>query len=1370
MMIEKYKILHIEDLPADAEIVKRELNKSDLNFSIKVVDSEADYITALEEFTPDVILCDHSLPSFNSLQALKIARLKNLQIPFLLLTATMSEDVAMSVIRIGADDYILKDRLNRLPVAIKNGIEKYRYEKERRDYLEILSANEMRFRALVENGVDAIVIFNIKGKPTYVSPSVPRILGYTEAEIKQIGVYEFLHPDDRKKVATNMKECLQKPGVAIKGYTVRIKHKHNGWRWVEPTLTNMLHDPAIDGIIDNFHDVTERVISTQSIKDNELRLADAQTVAKVGSWETDLTDFTVNWSAETYRILDLLPDNLQNSHQRFLNFIHPEDKQRVDTAFRNSFESKDVNTLEHRVLSKDGAVKYVEERWRIIRDNEGKAVRASGTIQDITERKKAEQAVIENEAFTAGLIDSLSSNIAVVNGAGTIIKVNRSWNTFAFDNNASSSEKCGVGANYFEVCSNTTGLADDFPALAMDGIKKVLSGASKDFYLEYPCHSPIEERWFYMRVKRFDSNEPLVLIEHQYITERKKAEELVLRSEAKLNAIIENTDAFIYSLDREFRYITFNTALKNRMQELYGITITPGYCVFDYIKQFEPGGESEWMEIYSKAFNGETVTFEKDFVIGDIHVYTSFSIHPMWENEKVIGLSCFVNDITKAKEAEEAQRKSDSIFRQIVETAQEGIWVIDENNTITFVNDKMCEILGYSQAEVKGKKHLHFKDEDGVKEALANIERRKQGITETLETSYISKSGQKIWASVATNPIFNEDGEYKGALSMISDITTKRELRNLLDRTSQLARIGSWQVDLLDNTLFWSAVTKELHEVDQNFIPDIGTAINFYKEGDNRNAISTAVQEGVQNGTPFDLQLQIVTAKGNERWVRAIGSIEYVNNVATKLNGSFQDIDTAKKAELEIVGLFKEKNSILESIGDAFFAVDKNWKVTYWNTKAEVVLHKKKETIINKNLWEEFADAVDSPFYSNYRRAAEENRTMHFEAYYDSLDIWFEVSVYPSSSGLSVYFRNINQSKKAEAALKESEKRYRQIVETAQEGIWLVDEHDKTIFVNSKLCEILGYDEEEILGKEIYQFIDEESQEAAKSGMKLRKHGESGQGDFKYRTKAGTQVTANISANPIFDDDGKYIGALAMVTDITEKVKLQKELQEEHIRSQHELMKAVVDAQEKERAGIGAELHDNVNQLLATSRLYINICIARPGNNKESLLKSQEYVSEAIEELRRLSHALVGPTQDRIMGLVPSIQDLILDVSNTKNINIDFNYSTFREERNEVGLKLVVYRIVQEQINNVLKHANASEIKIDLKKSGKDLVLIIQDNGKGFDTAERRKGIGLQNIHNRAKLYDGTVQINSSPGKGCEMIIKFKNHAFGVTVKAISCS
>ncbi|HEX8333745.1 MAG TPA: PAS domain S-box protein [Segetibacter sp.] len=1007
MMREKYKILHIEDVQTDAELVARELKKSDFEFLLKVVDSKADYVAALEHFSPDVILCDHSLPSFNSLEALKIARSQNLQIPFVLITATMSEDVAISIIRTGADDYILKDRLNRLPIAIQNGIEKYRYEKERRNYLEKLSANEKRFRALVESGVDAIVILDVKGKATYSSPSVPRMLGYTEAEIKELGVYELLHPDDRKGVATKMEECLQKPGVAIEGYTSRVKHKDGSWRWMEATLTNMLHDPAINGIVDNFRDVTEEIIAAQ------------------------------------------------------------------------------------------------------------------GTI--------------DNEAFTAGLLDSLSSNIAVVNAAGTIIKVNKSWNTFALDNNASSLEKCSVGANYFDVCSNTIGVGDDVPLLAMDGIKKVLSGATNDFYLEYPCHSPLEERWFYMRVKRFDSSEPLALIEHQYITERKKAELKVIETAQELKRTLNDVDKIM------------NSSLDV-------------ICSID-------------------------------------------------EDGKFVRLSA----------------------------ATERIW-------------------GYKAHELVGVKFMDLvyeEDKEKTNLVAADII---SGIPVTMfENRYIHKNGTLV--PVLWSASYDEDD--KLMIGIAKDATEKK----ILERTVEAEK--------------------------QRFQ-------NIFMQAPSCMGSLTGPNHVYESANPLYLEL--------------IGKQDIIGKQVTEV--------------------------LPEIIEQGFIDILDN-------------VFKTGETFIGK----------ESPitFYHNDRQV---QKFLNF-IYQANKDITGKVA------GIFFFAIDVTEQVQSRKKIEESEKKYRQIVETAQEGIWLVDEHDKTIFVNSKLCDILGYDEAEILGKEIFYFIDTESQRLAEKAMENKRKGNTGQGDIKYITKAGEKITANVSANPIFNDDGKYIGALAMVTDITEKVKLQKELQEEQFRSQHELMKAVVDAQEKERAGIGAELHDNVNQLLATSRLYINICLSRPGNQKESLLKSQEYISEAIEELRRLSHALVGPTQDRIMGLVPSIQDLILDISNTKNITVDFRHSTFREERNEVGLKLVVYRIVQEQINNILKHANASEIKIELKKEGKDLVVIIKDNGKGFDTSIQRRGIGLQNINNRAKLYDGTVQLISSPGRGCEMIIAFKDHAFGIIKNAV---
>ena len=144
-----------------------------------------------------------------------------------------------------------------------------------------------------------------------------------------------------------------------------------------------------------------------------------------------------------------------------------------------------------------------------------------------------------------------------------------------------------------------------------------------------------------------------------------------------------------------------------------------------------------------------------------------------------------------------------------------------------------------------------------------------------------------------------------------------------------------------------------------------------------------------------------------------------------------------------------------------------------------------------------------------------------------------------------------------------------------------------------------------------------------------------------------------------------------------------------------------------------------------------------------------------MEELRKLSHALVGPTHNETMGLIASLAKLLSDISLLKKIEINFIYETYREEKIEAGLKMVIYRIVQEQLNNILKHSQASKVEVELKKEANCLQVSITDNGKGFVPSEKRNGIGLKNIKNRAEIYNGIVEIISSPGEGCKTNITF---------------
>ncbi|MEO6611080.1 MAG: PAS domain S-box protein [Chitinophagaceae bacterium] len=345
--------------------------------------------------------------------------------------------------------------------------------------------------------------------------------------------------------------------------------------------------------------------------------------------------------------------------------------------------------------------------------------------------------------------------------------------------------------------------------------------------------------------------------------------------------------------------------------------------------------------------------------------------------------------------------------------------------------------------------------------------------------------------------------------------------------------------------------------------------------------------------------------------------------------------------------------------------------------------------------------------------------------------------------------------KQAMEDLKHSEDRYRQIVETAQEGIWLMDENNRTTFVNRKMCEILEYSEEEMIGKENVYFMGDNGNLAEFTTEEKRRNGMKENIDMPFVTKSGRNIWTNISSNQIFDDHANYKGTLRMVSDITEKKTLVQELLDQKVEEQRNISKAVENAQEKERSEIGMELHDNIGQLLAASKLFLDHGLSKK-DYAPSILQSQECIIMAIAEIRKLSHELVGPAHYPTIGLVESVEKLIHNISIVKDIKIDFVYATFQERKEDVALNLVIYRIIQEQMNNILKHADASETEIRLETEPDHLVVTIKDNGKGFNTKAKRAGIGLKNIKNRAEMHNGCMQIFSVPGKGCQVKIIFE--------------
>jgi signal transduction histidine kinase len=206
----------------------------------------------------------------------------------------------------------------------------------------------------------------------------------------------------------------------------------------------------------------------------------------------------------------------------------------------------------------------------------------------------------------------------------------------------------------------------------------------------------------------------------------------------------------------------------------------------------------------------------------------------------------------------------------------------------------------------------------------------------------------------------------------------------------------------------------------------------------------------------------------------------------------------------------------------------------------------------------------------------------------------------------------------------------------------------------------------------------------------------------------------------------------------------------EQKRLQRQLTQQIIAAQERERESIGRELHDNVNQVLTTVKLYLELIQTDPAQGTQLLPRSISYLQNCISDIRNLSRELSAPTLGT-RSIVDAINALVEMVARS-GLAIEFSHEQYQQVLPKEQ-KLALYRILQEQINNIQKHSGASKVHITLAQDSRETTLRIADNGRGFDPTQQRGGIGLNNIRSRARALGGSSRIETGPGRGCTLVI-----------------
>ncbi|MCF2502595.1 PAS domain S-box protein [Dyadobacter sp. CY107] len=290
----------------------------------------------------------------------------------------------------------------------------------------------------------------------------------------------------------------------------------------------------------------------------------------------------------------------------------------------------------------------------------------------------------------------------------------------------------------------------------------------------------------------------------------------------------------------------------------------------------------------------------------------------------------------------------------------------------------------------------------------------------------------------------------------------KHDFNNVFfQQASRLDKIGSWEIDVVNDKLYWSTMVHELHETNpKTFIPNLETALGFYRN-DYQSMVKEILVKSIETGIAFDFEAVIITKKKKERWIRAIGNVEMIHGKCRRIYGSFQDIHSSKLLALQM-------REILESISDAFYAVDKNWKFTYFNKEAENLLLKKAEDVLGKNIWELFPASVFTVIRKIYKRVARSKKKESFDYYYPGNGKWYEINAYPSHGGISAYFKNIDERKQAAEKLDKAYHEKINILESIGDAFFTVNKDWVLTYLNKETEKVLHRKRETLIGKNLW--------------------------------------------------------------------------------------------------------------------------------------------------------------------------------------------------------------------------------------------------------------------------------------------------------------
>ncbi len=753
-------MLIVDDNADDTALLLRELSHGGYEPHHRRVETVQQMYEALDEKHYDIILAAYAVLELSGPEEFKVIHDRITDTPIIVVSGKVGEEVTVDLLRSGARDFVVKSNLGRLNTVVESELREAELRREKRQVDEALKKSEEDYRQLVENINDIVYSVNLEGIITYVSPAVQRIFGKDRKNYIGRPLRDFIHPEDLSKVLEKFSKTLDN---ILEPEEFRVMIRPGIIRWIRINGRPMIKDGKVIGVQGVLVDITERKRAEEELKalnDRYLELFNSVVEGITFVDENEILRMCNLAYAKIYdyespsemigkSVLDFL-DEGQAEVVRYQSGIRRENK--------SSTYDLDIITAKanRKTISISAAPKY---------DQAGNFIGSFGTIVDITERKKAERALKESEEKYRTLVEMFPNAITIFQDGKTVFANQASINFFgAKDMNAI------IGHDFLEpVPEHDRARVKEYMDRCMAGDHAVPNSSQIDLLRADGSTIPVEvygNRIIY-------NGRPACQVMAIDITERRKAEQALRESEEKYRTLVEMFPHAIAIFQDHNTVFVNQSAVK-----FFGVKEI-GEILNHHSIEPVPAHEREGLSQYMARR-----------MAGDPSVPESYNVELMRADGKLFPTEIYANriiydgkpasqvlaiDITERRKAEQDIKKSEERYRTIVETASEGIWMIDAEAKTTFVNKQMAEMLGYTVEDIMGKPLFSFMDNSGIKMTTKALKHRRQGIKETYENKFIHKNGTAIDVNISAAPLFDANNRYAGALAMITEITERKK-------------------------------------------------------------------------------------------------------------------------------------------------------------------------------------------------------------------------------------------------------------------------------------------------------------------------------------------------------------------------------------------------------------------------------------------------------------------------------------------------------------------------------------------------------------------------------------------------------------------